>query len=147
MFESCLTKQNELIELFAECRNAEDTYQKIMDLGKSLPDLEQTWKTENYRVQGCQSLMYLHSYLNENGKVIFEGYSDALISSGLAAIMIKVYSEESPETILQCEPEFLDKLGIRTSLSPNRANGLASLHLRMKQEALRLMIESQSSGT
>lgn len=85
--------------------------------------------------------MYLHSFLRD-GKVFFEGESDALISSGLAAILIRTYNGESPETILKCPPDFLEDLGISASLTPNRANGLYSIHLRMKQDALKWLMRS-----
>ena len=77
--------------------------------------------------------MYLYTNSSE-GKIVFQGSSDALISQGLAALLIRIYSGESPETILKCPPNFLEELGIPASLSPNRANGLYSLHLRMKQK-------------
>ncbi|MCB1137021.1 MAG: SufE family protein, partial [Chlamydiia bacterium] len=87
------------------------------------------------------SRMYLTSRL-ENGRVLFEAQSDSLISSGLAVLMLKVYSGETPETILKCEPRYLEELGINASLTMNRANGLASLHLRMKQDALKFLMQA-----
>jgi len=85
--------------------------------------------------------MYLSAKL-ENGQIIFEADSDALISRGLAVILLLVYSGETAEAILKCPPTFLDELGIAGSLTPGRANGLFSLHLKMKQEALRLLLAS-----
>src|SRR4029077_20554700 len=93
-------------------------------------------------VKGCQSQMYLHSYWSED-KIIFESESDALISSGLASLLVQVYSGETPETILKCSPTYLDEIGISASLTPNRASGLYSMHLRMKQEALRMLVERE----
>ena len=71
----------------------------------------------------------------------FEAEADALISAGLAALLTQVYSGETPETILKCPPTYLDEIGISASLTPNRANGLYSIHLRMKQEALKLLMK------
>lgn len=140
MFESCLEKQVQVRALFSTCTTQELKYQKIMELGKLLPPLPSCDKIEENLVAGCQSRMYLKTTLKE-GKVIFHGESDALISAGLAAILIMVYSDESPETILKCPPSYLKDLGIDASLSPGRANGLYSMHLRMKQEALKLCMK------
>jgi cysteine desulfuration protein SufE len=139
MYESCLHKQQEVKALFAPCLSDESKYQKIIELGRQLPALDPQYKVQNNLVKGCQSTMYLHSYLN-GSYIIYEVSSDALISAGLAAIMVKIYSGETPETILKCPPTCLEELGISASLTPNRANGLYSIYLRMKQEALRFLI-------
>lgn len=140
MFDSCLAKQNQVKALFSTCRNEEEKYRKIIELGRSLPPLSAACKTPENIVKGCQSTMYLHSYYR-NDKVRFEAESDALISSGLAALLVMVYSDEEPEVILKCPPSYLEELGISASLTPSRANGLYSMHLRMKQDALKLLIE------
>jgi cysteine desulfuration protein SufE len=142
MFSSCLQKQQKVEEIFFACPSEEAKYQKIIELGRALPRLGEQFKIPENFVRGCQSIMYLHSYEHE-GTIFFEAQSDALISSGLAAILISVYSGETPETILKCPPDYLEKLGIRASLTPNRANGLYSIHLRMKQEALKLLVERE----
>lgn len=136
MHESCLLKQSEIKHIFESCSNEEAKYAKIIELGRSLPKPEQDIKKSEHLVKGCQSIMYLHSFMKER-QVFFEIDSDALISAGLAALLTKVYSGEFPETILKCPPSFLEELGITASLTPNRANGLYSVHLRMKQEALK----------
>lgn len=142
MFESCLAKQNLIKEMLLACPNDESKYAKIIELGRQLPKLAEIHKVPDNLVKGCQSQMYLHAYLCGN-EVIFEAEADALISAGLAALLIRVYSGETPEVILKCAPTFLDELGINASLTPNRANGLYSLHLQMKQEALRLLMEQK----
>lgn len=126
--------------LFTTCKTEEERYEKIMELGKKSKKLCHENKTEENLVPGCQSVMHLFSYLRD-GLVYFEAESDALISSGLAALLTNVYSGESPETILKCPPDYLQELEISTSLTPHRANGLYSIHLKMKQDALKLMIE------
>lgn len=141
MFDSCLSKQKSIKEEFLTCLTQEAKYAKIIELGRELPKLAEEHKIASNLVKGCQSQMYLHAYLTEN-KVVFEAEADALISAGLASLLIKIYSGESPETILKCPPTFLEEIGISASLSPNRANGLYSLHLQMKQEALRLLMQS-----
>ena len=108
----------------------------LFDLCEHLNPL---YKTESNIVKGCQSVMHLRSYL-ENGKIFFEANSDALISLGLSAILISIYSGETAETVLTCPPNCLEELGISASLSQNRANGLYSIHLKMKQDALKLLM-------
>lgn len=144
LFESCLEKQEKVKGWFAGCKTAEQTYAKLIELGRSLPALIETKKTDEHLVKGCQSRVYLTSEWFD-GTVVFAAESDALISSGLAALLIHVYSGEPPEVILKCPPDCLDALGIRGSLTPNRANGLYSMHLKMKQEALHLLVEKTSS--
>ncbi len=136
MYETCIEKQQQVKNLFAKCSTEELKYQKIMELGKTLKSLSPADRTPENLVSGCQSIVYLICRL-ENGLVFFEGESDALISAGLTALLIMVYSGESPETILKCPPSYLNELGIGESLTPGRANGLYSIHLRMKQQALK----------
>lgn len=124
---------------FASCTLPEMVYRKIMEWGKKLPPFHSEWKTESHLVSGCQSIMYLHSEIKE-GRIYFYAASDALISAGLAALLIEVYNGETPETVLTSPPHFLDTMGIPASLTPGRANGLASLYLKMKQEALRHLL-------
>lgn len=144
MFESCLAKQEKMKKLFANCVDEEAKYMKIIELGRAQPHLDASYKIAENIVKGCQSTMYMHSSMKE-GKVYFEGESDALISSGLAQILIQVYNGESPEVILRCPPSYLEELGISASLTPNRANGLYSIHLQMKKDALKLLMESMKS--
>lgn len=140
MYESCLKKQNDIKLLFSTCHSPEAKYAKIIELGRSLPPLKAEYKTETNRVQGCQSNMFLRTY-QEGNDLYYEAESDALISAGLAALLLQVYNGESAEVILKCAPSYLDELGISTSLTPNRANGLYSIHLRMKQEALKFLMK------
>ncbi len=134
-----LTKATALIQRFDSLVTKETLYSEIMEGGKKLPSFDPAWKTEENRVSGCQSLMYLYSRY-ENQKVYFYAASDALISAGLAALLIEVYSGEPAETILLSPPTFLEEIGIPSALTPGRANGLASLYLKMKQEALRHLV-------
>lgn len=144
MFTSCLEKQRQIKDFFLSCSSEEAKYHKIIELGRKQPPLTDTNKTNENLVKGCQSQMYLHSYLEED-KIIFEAGSDALISAGLAALLTQVYSGETPETVIKCPPTYLEELGISASLTPSRANGLYSMHLRMKQDALKLLIEKSKN--
>lgn len=139
MFASCIKKQKELAALFSACSSQEEKYKKIIELGKASPPLDKGLKLADNLVHGCQSTVYLHSFL-KNGKVFFSAESDALISAGLAAMLIHVYSDELPETILKCPPDYLKETGVSASLTPNRANGLYSIHLRMQQDALKFLV-------
>ena len=136
MFDSCQAKQEEVKRLFASAKTPEEKYQVLMDLGKRQVPLASEDKTEENRIHGCQSITFLKAAF-ENGKSYFQTESDALISAGLGQILTMVYSGEAPEVVLKCPPAYLEELGIRASLSPGRANGLASIFLKMKQEALK----------
>lgn len=139
-FQSCLDKQDNIKKIFSTCLNEETRYQKIIELGRSIPRMDPQYKKPENLVKGCQSIMYLHAW-KEGNRVRFSIDSDALISSGLAAILLSVYDGESPEVILKCPPKYLEELGINASLTPGRANGLYSIHLRMKQEALKFLVQ------
>lgn len=143
MYESCLAKQAQVKLLFEQCHSEELKYEKIIELGRVKTPLTLEEKNPANLVKGCQSNMYLVSNIKE-GKVNFRVESDALISAGLAAILILVYDGETPETILKCPPTYLEELGIGASLTPSRANGLYSIHLRMKQDALKLIMKGLS---
>lgn len=143
MFNSCLEKQQQIKDIFLACASEDAKYEKIIELGQQQVPLADIYKTNENLVKGCQSQMYLRAYWVDD-KVMFEAESDALISAGLAVLLTKVYSGESPEVILKCPPTYLDELGIQASLSPNRANGLYSIHLRMKQDALKMIVEQGS---
>lgn len=143
LFESCLKKQEKLIHFFSEFSSTEEKYRQLIEWGRLLPPMPLEFKTDENIVQGCQSIVYLHSSFKE-GKVFFQASSEALISSGLANLLLSVYNEEPPEVVLKCPPSFLDTLGIHTSLTPGRSNGLFSMHLRMKQDALKILVNNQN---
>lgn len=139
---SCLDKQQRLTALFAACPSEEAKYQKIIELGRQLTSFPLQHKSPINIVKGCQSIMYLHSE-RCGDQIIFTAASEALISAGLAAILINVYSGETAETILKCPPLYLEHLGLHASLTPSRANGLYSIHLRMKQDALKCLMSKE----
>lgn len=114
----------------------EDRYSYLIDLGRALSPYPPELRTPDHIVPGCQSTLYLATTVEE-GKLFFSAQSDALISAGLAALLIAAYSGTTPKYILLNPPAFLHELGIFASLSPNRSNGLASIYMRMKQEAMK----------
>ncbi len=142
MFTGCLAKQRQIIDIFKACPDETAKYQKIIELGRRQTVLDPRYKIPDNIVKGCQSVMHLRAFLQEDA-IIFAAASDALISAGLAAILIAVYSGETPQVVLQCPPAYLETLGIGASLTPSRANGLYSIHLRMKQDALKFLAAKQ----
>lgn len=138
-FQSCIDKQNKLKQEFQACTSADALYQKIIDLGRLQRRLNPQEMVDENLVPGCQSRMYLVAQ-NIDGKAHFQTESDALISAGLGQLLVRIYDDESPETILKCPPSCLEELGIPSSLTPGRANGLYSLYHRMKQHAIRWLI-------
>ena len=134
----CLEKQQQVKQLFAACTSPADKYAKLIELGRQQPLLEERFKTQENRVSGCQSIVYMYTQ-REGERLYFQTNADALISAGLAMLLVKVYSGETAETILTCPPDYIKELGLDANLSPGRASGLYSIHLRMKQEALKAL--------
>ena len=138
MFEACLGKQQKLRALFLSLTSPEAKYEKIIAMGKELPSFPLAEKTTENLVPGCQSILHLSTAL-DSGKIYFNADSEAMISKGLAALLIHVYNGESPETLLKCPPAFLQDIGIGQWISPSRSNGLRSLFLKMQQLAVQLI--------
>lgn len=130
-----MEKQEEIVKEFDELIDWEDKYKKIIELGKLLPALDENIKTEKYKLSGCQSQVWINAKLT-NGKIIFEADSDAAIVKGLVAILVKVYSNETPEEILSNPPGFLQKIGIDKHLSPTRKNGLGAMMKQIQMYAV-----------
>jgi cysteine desulfuration protein SufE len=123
----------EEFELFGD--DWEGKYEHIIDLGKSLPKIKEEYKTEDRIIKGCQSKVWLHSELKD-GKITFTADSDAIITKGMVALMIRVLSNQKPEDVVSAELSFIDKIGLKEHLSPTRANGLVSMIKQMKLDAL-----------
>jgi len=122
-------------ELFAD--DWELKYEHLIELGKSLPLINEKYKTEEHIIKGCQSKVWLHSEL-ANEKVIYTADSDAIITKGMVALMIRALSNQKPDAILQADVAFIDAIGLKEHLSPTRANGLLSMIKQMKLDALAL---------
>lgn len=138
--DACLLQHEQVKGLFAPCGTLEERYQKLIALGRSLPPLDPAHFKPANEVPGCQSRMYLHSRL-ENGHIYFQAHSEALVSLGLAALLILAYNGLPPEVVLTHPPTFLEELQLDQTLTPNRANGLYSIHLKMKQQALHFLTQ------
>lgn len=128
-------KQDRIIREFELLGDWQERYKYIIKLGQKLEPLEDTYKTEDNLVRGCQSQVWLTTNL-EDDKIIFKADSDAAITKGLVALMVRLYSGETPETILNTKPEFIEKIGMQEHLSPTRSNGLASMIKQMKIYAM-----------
>ena len=137
-YESCLKKQEELIQLFSKMGSFEEKYQYIIDLGKKAPPLAPEDKNEESRVYGCQSRLFLKTSMKE-GNCFFQTEADALISQGLGVLLTMVYSGEPPEAVLLCPPTFFEKIGLTDHLSPSRVQGVGSLYTKMKKEVLKFI--------
>lgn len=123
--------QNQIVEDFSMFDDWEERYSYMIDLGKSLPIIAPEYKTEKYLIKGCQSQVWLHADFVES-KVIFTADSDAIITKGMVAILVRVFSGQTPSAILSADTDFIDKIGLKEHLSPTRANGLVSMIEQMK---------------
>lgn len=128
-------KQAAIIAEFEQLSDWEARYQRIIERGKALAEMPQGLKTEKNIVKGCQSTVWLHAEL-DGDKVKFLGDSDAVIVRGLVALVLHVYSGETPATILATPPDFIAKTGLGTHLSQTRANGLAAMIKQIKNYAI-----------
>jgi len=129
--------ENEIIEefeLFGD--DWEAKYEHLIDLGKTLPKIKEDLKTEDKIIKGCQSRVWLNSELN-NDKIVYTADSDAIITKGMVALMIRVLSNQKPQDVIKANLEFINKIGLTEHLSPTRANGLVSMIKQMKLEALK----------
>ena len=127
--------QNGIVREFNLLEDWTERYKYIIKLGSKLPQLDSSKKIEHNIVKGCQSQVWLHAEFSE-GKIIFEADSDAAITKGLVALMVHLYSHQTPSAILATEPTFITEIGMNEHLSPTRANGLASMVKQMKIYAL-----------
>jgi cysteine desulfuration protein SufE len=118
--------QNELIEDFKIFDNWMDRYQYIIDLGKKLPEFPEEWKTEENRIHGCQSQVWLKTE-SSPARLHFQAISDSAIVSGLISILTRVYSDRDPQEIVATPPDFITAIGLDQHLSPTRSNGLNSM--------------------
>lgn len=132
---SIAEKEKELIAEFEFFDDWMDKYEHIIDQSKSLQLIDARYKTDDYVVKGCQSKVWLHADLKD-GKVYYTADSDAVITKGIIALLIRVLSDETPEQIVNAEMKFIQQIGLQEHLSPNRANGLSSMIKLMKTYAL-----------
>lgn len=127
--------QQEIIDDFAGFEDWMDKYSLLIELGNEMAPIDVQYKVDENLIRGCQSRVWLHQeYID--GKISFVAESDALIVKGLVALLLKIYSDRTPQEILTSEPRFIDEIGLRQHLSPTRSNGLLAMVKQMKLYAL-----------
>ncbi len=126
--------EEEIVNEFEMFNDWSDKYEYIIELGKKLPLIDSKYKTDENKVQGCQSQVWLH-YDIDNGKIIFTADSDAIITKGLIGLLIRVLSGQGPQDILNAKLDFIEKIGMKEHLSMTRANGLVAMINHMKRIA------------
>jgi len=133
--KSLTQAQQELVDEFALFSDWQDRYEHLIELGKDLPLIAPEHKTDDNLVRGCQSRVWLAAEPKED-LVHFTADSDAMITKGIVAMLVRVYSDRTPQEILGASTEFIDRIGLREHLSPNRANGLSAMLDQMKRYAV-----------
>ena len=134
--------QDSIIEEFSFFDDWMDKYNLLIDLGKELPVIDPKFKVKDFLIEGCQSKVWLHP--DYDGKMItFTADSDAIITRGIVALLIKVLSNRTPEDILSSDLYFIEKIGLRQNLSPTRSNGLLSMVRQMKLFAMAFQVKSK----
>ena len=127
--------QAELVDEFEIFDDWMGRYEYVIDLGRQLPDFPEEWKNETNKISGCQSQVWLNMQFQDDGQLHIDGMSDAAIVSGLVAIVLKVYSDQTPQDILDAKPDFIADIGFTDHLSPTRSNGLHSMLRTIYQRA------------
>ncbi len=120
-----------------------DKYAYLIELGKELPMIDEKFKTNQYLISGCQSRVWLHAEI-KNDKILLSADSDAVITKGIASLLIRVLSGQSPKAILEADLDFLKKIGLQEHLSPTRANGLLSMIKQIQLYARAFLLKSQN---
>lgn len=128
--------QDEIIEEFSDFDDWMDKYQLLIDLGSGQEPLDEAYKTDQNLIDGCQSRVWLQADLNDEGNIIFQAESDALIVKGIVSLLVRVLSGHTPDEILNSDLYFIEQIGLREHLSPTRSNGLLAMLKQMKMYAL-----------
>ena len=127
--------QEEIIDEFSMFDDWMQRYEYIIDLGKNLPLIQEEFKTDDNIIKGCQSKVWLKGEQNDD-KIVFTADSDAILTKGIIAILIRVFSNQTSAEILAADMDFIDEIGLKEHLSPTRANGLVSMIKNIKMYAL-----------
>lgn len=135
--------QDEIIDEFSAFDDWMDKYQLLIDMGNSLPPLDEKYKTEQNLIEGCQSRVWLQADYN-NGIIEFQAESDAIIVKGIVSLLIRVLSGHTPDEILESDLHFIDAIGLKDHLSPTRSNGLLSMVKQMRLYALAFKTKENS---
>lgn len=135
--------QDNVIDEFSAFDDWMDKYALLIDLGNSLPPLEEKYKTESNLIEGCQSRVWLQADY-QDGKIIFKGESDAVIVKGIVSLLIQILSDHTPQEILDTDLYFIEKIGLKEHLSPTRSNGLVAMVKQMRLYAMAFQAKEQA---
>ena len=127
--------QEEIVEEFSMFNNWMEKYEYMIELGKSIELINKKNKIDSNLIKGCQSKLWLFAEL-KNGKIVYSADSEAIITKGIAAILVRVFSNQTPFDVLNADLNYIDEIGLKEHLSPTRANGLVSMIKQMKYYAL-----------
>ncbi len=130
-----LEAEQQIIKEFSLFEDWMDRYNYIIELGKTLPVIEDKYKTDQYLITGCQSKVWLWADFVD-GKVVFSADSDAIITKGIVNLLIRVLSNKTPQEIIDAPLEYINQIGLKEHLSPTRSNGLLSMIKQMKMYAM-----------
>ena len=133
--------QDEIIDEFSVFDDWMDKYALLIDLGNSLPPIEEKYKTNENLIEGCQSRVWLQAD-EENGRIVFQAESDALIVKGIVSLLVRVLSGRTPDEILNADLYFIDRIGLTEHLSPTRSNGLVAMVKQMRMYALAFKVKN-----
>ena len=143
--ESIEQAQQAIIDEFSFLGDWMERYQYIIDLGRKLGDFPEQWKTDENRIQGCQSQVWMHAEMRD-GRLHIDAISDSAIVSGLIALLLRVYSDRTPEEILATEPKFVEAIGLSQHLSPTRNNGLHAMLQAIRNLAAEALARQQEAA-
>ena len=132
------TKLAKIVERFKRRSNPKQKYEQLLWYAKKLPEMPESGKTPENKVSGCVSQVYIDARLQE-GKVLYQGDSDAQLVKGLVAFLIEGLNELPPENIVKLQPDFIEETGLQVSLTPSRANGFYNIFKMMQKKALELI--------
>lgn len=135
----------QIISEFSLFEDWMDKYTYLIEMGKSLPLIDEKYKTNQFVITGCQSQVWLYAELKE-GRIVFSADSDAIITKGIVNLLIRVLSDQTPDDIIEAKLEFIDTIGLREHLSPTRSNGLTSMIKQMKLYAMAFKIKAKSDS-
>lgn len=127
--------QDEIIEEFSMFDDWMDRYQQLIDIGGDLAPMNEKHRTEQYLIQGCQSRVWINAEM-EDGKLLFEADSDAIITKGIVALLLRVFNNRTPKEVMDADLYFIDRIGLKENLSPTRSNGLVAMIKQMKLYAI-----------
>ena len=127
--------QADIVDEFSMFEDWMQRYEYMIDLGKGLPLIDEQYKTEDNIIKGCQSKVWVHAELKDE-KLVFTADSDVIITKGIIAILIRVFSNQKPQDIIDADTNFIDEIGLKEHLSPTRANGLVSMIKQLKLYAV-----------